>query len=95
MKLTEILEEILKENNSPEADDPKSRVLNSLEFRSSRTLSGTGEDRLIKKISKDVAALEGEELKQYLKTNFLDRKNSWNARIIFSDLLKSFEGKKE
>ena len=78
-----------------EEDSPKSRVLDVLDFKLKRTLQGTVENRLIKKLIKDVTALDGEELKQHIRTNFLDRKNSWKARLIFASLLDAFEGKKK
>lgn len=94
MKLIDILKQVLREINTPEDDNPKNRVLGILDFRNKRTLTGTEEDRLIKKIIKDVSAIDGEELGQYLKSNLLDRKNSWKARMLYADLFKSFEGKK-
>lgn len=84
----------LSENDIPEGS-PKNRVLDALNTRLTSTLSGTTENRLIKKLIKDVTALDGEELKQYIRTNFLDRKNSWKARLIFASLLDAFEGKKK
>lgn len=85
----------LKEEDVPGTDSSKSRVLDVLKTKSIKLLPGTSEDRLIKKITKDVTALEGEELKQYIRNNFLDRKNSWKARLTFADLLDAFEGKKK
>lgn len=84
----------LNENDIPEGS-PKSRVLDVLNFKHGRTLTGTVEDRFIRKLVKDVTALDGEELHQYIKSNFLNRKNSWKARLIFADLLNAFEGKKK
>lgn len=84
----------LNENDIPEGS-PKSRVLDVLNFKHGRTLRGTVEDRLIRKLVKDVTALDGEELHQYIKSNFLNRKNSWKARLIFAKLLNAFEGKEK
>ena len=71
----------------------KEAVLNYLNQRLGSTLPGTAENRLIKKLTKDVNALEGEELKNYLKNNYLNSSNSWRARYIFSDLYDLFTGK--
>lgn len=84
----------LNENDIPEGNS-KDRVLDALEAKRIRTLAGTIENKLVNKITKNVVALDGEELHQYLKNNFSDRKNSWKARLIFIDLLNAFEGKKK
>lgn len=84
----------LNENDIPEGS-PKSRVLDVLKIKQARTLDGTTENRLVKKLVKDVTALDGEELHQYIRSNFLNRKNSWKARLIFASLLDAFEGKKK
>lgn len=84
----------LSEDDAPKGN-PKSRVLDVLNTKLVSTLSGTSENKLIKKLIKDVTALDGEELKQYIRSNFLDRKNSWKARLIFASLLDAFEGKEK
>lgn len=85
----------LKEDETGGNTEAKTRVENTLKARLSRTLLGTSENKLVKKIINDVASLDGEELRQYIRTNFLDRKNSWKARYLFADLFDAFDGKKK
>lgn len=85
----------LKEDETGGATEAKARAEDTLKARLSRTLSGTSENRLLRKVMNDVTTLEGEELRQYIRTNFLDRENSWKTRHLFADLLDAFDGKRK
>lgn len=92
IKLVDILNEI--EDESQNSLGAKQQVLNYLAKRGHRMLPGTLEDRTRLKLIKDTETKTAEELQNYFKAVFLDRKNSIKMRYLAADVLDRLEGKK-
>jgi hypothetical protein len=87
IKLIDILKEV-------EDLSIKDKLLKYLNSRIISTLQGTAENRLIKKLIKDIIALEDNDLRIYVSEMFSNRKNTWKLRIIAGNLLDIIDGKK-
>ena len=91
IKLTNIAKKILHESELT----AKERVKNVITSKRTKSYKNSPEGRLLDKVSKDIISLDGEELKQYIRNNFMDRSNSWKIRLFFGNLLDAFENKKK